>query len=140
MYRKLSFYRSHTRCYLLHEVFFAWKLQNRVISPIVPRNVFGLRVLQKIFQKIFQHFEIILLTQFRTILQFLLVYFIYILHCTNYNNMGTIIMHLFCYFYTCKNCNFHRKFVSFVPGSQKKECFSTTACLLKLMLFIILLF
>jgi hypothetical protein len=30
---------------------------------LVPRNVFELRVLQKIFQKIFQHFEITLFTQ-----------------------------------------------------------------------------
>ena len=30
---------------------------------LVPRNFFELRVLQKIFQKIFQHFEITLFTQ-----------------------------------------------------------------------------
>jgi hypothetical protein len=30
---------------------------------LVPRNYFELRVLQKIFQKIFQHFEITLFTQ-----------------------------------------------------------------------------
>jgi hypothetical protein len=49
----------------------------RVSEPgnLVPRNVFELRVSQKIFQRIFQHFGITLFTQLTTILLYL--------HCTH---------------------------------------------------------
>jgi hypothetical protein len=48
----------------------------RVSEPgnLVPRNVFELRVSQKIFQRIFQHFEITLFTQLTTILLFYTVH------------------------------------------------------------------
>jgi hypothetical protein len=45
---------------------------------LVPRNFFELRVLQKIFQKIFQHFEITLFTQLTSYTTVLLY-----LHCTH---------------------------------------------------------
>jgi hypothetical protein len=50
-------------------VYYNWmhvktRLSQSILSKIVvPRNFFELRVLQKIFQKIFQHFEITLFTQ-----------------------------------------------------------------------------
>ena len=53
---------------------------------LVPRNFFELRVLQKIFQKIFQHFEITLFTQ---LYKLQLFYFIYIVHA-NISSLLTI--------------------------------------------------
>ena len=73
----------------------------------------GLRLLQKISDKIFQRFEIM-----RSVYSIYNSYNFYfsILHCRT--------LHLFCYFCSCKHCKFHRKFRAFVPGSQKETLFN----------------
>ena len=58
---------------LLHQMIWQKKIGKNIVSSgaekvsepgnLVPRKFFELRVLQKIFQKIFQHFEITLFTQ-----------------------------------------------------------------------------
>ena len=73
----------------------------------------GLRLLQKISDKIFQRFEIMhLFTQFTTPTISIFLFYT-VEHC----------MHLFCYFCSCKHCKFHRKFRAFVPGFQKETIF-----------------
>jgi hypothetical protein len=46
-----------------YKFFKSWVEKVSEPGNLVPRNFFELRVLQKIFQKIFQHFEITLFTQ-----------------------------------------------------------------------------